>query len=266
MNIRTLHHRMPELGVPLLRASKRIYSEVSLDPLYSQNRFRFTSAFAAHRFLRALPKEHAAAIHDVEIDLRNMSDYRPSVEREWVQYLCWAQDFGGIWARKMGGLRIDAPNIKTLRLNIEGWKLGESVRSVTVLQDLLRGPEKLDKVVVTGADGSELLLGAKDKYLEQWGPVVFVGIMVFAKLAGMIDWMAACVNGDRERMVVRWSKKEHVVNLEVMTLETFMKEIGQPSYPEVLTPASQTSDEGWCSLVEYEQRWHSRQWPGATNL
>ena len=265
MNIRSFHHRMPEMGVPLLRTCKRIFREVSPLALYSQNTFRFTSSFCAQRFLTALPKERRALIQDVEVDLREVNEMQPSIEREWVQYLSWAPELDSIWARKLGGLRIAAPAIKTLRFNIEGWRFSGTLRSVSLLQDLFRGLEGLDRITLTGTDGSDLLFGSKDRYLAQWGPVVFVGIMRFAKLAGMVDWMAGCVIGDRENKFVRWSKVSHTVGLEILSLDTFQREAGARGRTIIASPTQDLVD-GCCSLIEYEQRLHSGEWPNNSKL
>jgi hypothetical protein len=259
LSIPTRHHYIPKLGVSLQRTCKRIYNELPTYTLYASNRFRFTSSTSAHRFLDTLSKEQAAHIQDVEVDLRDVSDTHPSVEREWVQYMCWATESSvtGIWARKLGGLRIDTPGLKTLRLNIEGWQRSATLRGVSILRDLLQSVDGLQRVVVTGTDGSLLLAGAKEKFLQQWGPVVFVGVMRFARLTGMVESMARCVKGTVEQKVVRWSQKERVVTLEIMTWSLFVKETGS-------TDLKSAGALRCCPLVEYEQRWHSNQWPGTS--
>jgi len=259
-SILSRNHHIPNLGAPLLRVCKRIYNEVSLHSLYTQNIFRFTSTFSAHYFISQL-KAKVSLIQDIEIDLREVSDAYPSVAQEWIHYLSWSTDSNNLWTKKLGSLRNDAPNLRTLRLNIERWRFSGSFRSIALLEDILRGPSGLDSVIITGMDGSELLLGGKAKYLEHWGPVVFVGVMQFAKLAGMMGWMAECVKGEREKMVVRWMKEEGTVSLGVSSWEAFNKENGRGRCQELLASGNQTAEGGCCSLTKYEKRWHSGEWP-----
>jgi hypothetical protein len=261
--IATYHHNVPSLGIPLQRTCKRIYYELCTYPLYSSNNFRFTSATSAHRFLTSLSNEQAAQIRDVEIDLTEVSDRHPSVEREWVQYMCWETEksTNGIWAKKIGGLRIDAPSLKTMRLNIEEWQRTETLKGVALLRDLLQDVQGLERVVVTGTDGRALLAGVKNKYLEVWGPVLFVGVMRFARLAGVVQWMSKCLSGEGEEQVVRWSRGGRTVTLEIMTWSFFVKETGSVTFDSF---ESLGVDEGCCSLTKYEQRWHSRNWPNAS--
>jgi hypothetical protein len=151
--------------------------------------------------------------------------------------------------------------LNTLRLNIEGWSRSESLKSVTLIQDLLKDSRNLERVVVTGVDGSAMLGGAKPKYLQQWGPVIFVGVMRFARLAGIMAWMADCVRGESERKVVRWSQEGRVVCLEVMSWEFFVKETGSNR----LNFENGEGTSGSCSLLEYEERWQYRKWPILSN-
>jgi hypothetical protein len=258
--LRSSLHSIPLLGVPLLRTCKRIHAEASLAPLYSQNRFRFTNRGTIHNFL-SQHQFNSAPILDIEIDMREVNNAYSSTERGFIQYLSWAKDDNSLWAQKLGGLRVDAPYLKTLRLNIERWRLSESLRTVRLVQELLQTPEDLERVIITGADGSELLFGAREKYIEQWGPVIFTGIMRFGKLAGMVQWMAACVKGERDQMVVRWSKARSSVILEVICREAYTKEVGRIQFENAMTAAAKTSDGGCCCLTEYERKWHSGEWP-----
>jgi hypothetical protein len=259
--IATQHHQIPALGFALQRTCKRVYNELGTYPLYTLNNFRFTSATSAHRFLISLPKEQAVLIRDVEVDLRDVSDRHPSVEREWVQYMSWATDstVNGIWAKKIGGLRIDAPGLKTLRLNIEEWQRIETLKGVALLRDLLQNVQELERVVVTGSDGRALLAGMRDRYLEMWGPVLFVGVMRFARLAGVVGWMSkGLAEGEK---VVRWSRVDQTVTLEIMTWSFFVKETGSVNLD---SSAALGVDGGCCSLEEYERRWRSHNWPNAS--
>jgi hypothetical protein len=206
-------------------------------------------------------RNNLAPILDVEIDMREVNNAYSSTERELIQYLSWKKDDDSVWAQKLGGLCVDVPHLKTLRLNIERWRFSESLRTVQLMQELLRGPEDLERVIITGADGSELLFGAKAKYIEQWGPVIFTGIMLFGKLAGMVQWMAACVKGERDQAIVKWSKEKTAVSLEVISREAFTKEFGRPGYEKAMSAEAQTAESGCCSLTEYERRWHSSEWP-----
>lgn len=258
--LRSSSHSIPLLGVPLLRTCKRIHAEASLAPLYSQNRFSFTNRGTIHHFL-SRHQINSAPLLDIEIDMRELNSAYSSTERELIQYLSWAKDDNSLWAQKLGGLRVDAPHLKTLRLNIEKWRLSESLQTVRLVQELLQTPEDLERVIITGADGSELLFGAREKYIEQWGPVIFTGIMLFGKLAGMVQWMAACVKGERDQMVVRWSKEKTAVILEVICREAYTKEVGWAGYEKAMAAAAKTAERGCCCLTEYERRWHSGVWP-----
>jgi hypothetical protein len=262
LNLRTSGHRVPELGTALLRTCKRIYSEVSLATLYSNNAFRFTTSFSAQRFLSALPMETRKLIREIEVDLQEVNDAHPAVEREWVQYLVWAPQLDSLWAAKVGSLHLIAPNVKTLRFNIEGWKVRETMRSVALLKEVLHGPRDLERVVMTGVDGSKLLFGSKEKYLESWGPVAFVGVMRFARLAGMVSRMAECIAGEPSNKIVTWEKSGHRVSLEIMTKAQFKRQSG-PEYPRLVESGKFDPMKGACSLEAYEIRWHSGEWPNS---
>ncbi|QDS67725.1 hypothetical protein FKW77_005827 [Venturia effusa] len=257
---RTNFQPKPSLGVSLLRTCKRIHAEISVAPLYSRNRFRFTNAHTMHHFLSA-NRDNPAPIVDVEIDMREVTDANAHNERELIRYLSWTREDDVLWAQKLGGLCVDAPHLKTLRLNIERWRFSESLRTVQLVQDILRGPRNLDHCIVTGADGSEILFGAKEKYIDKWGPVIFTGIMLFGKLAGLVQWIAGCVRGEKDQMIVRWSKEKKAVSLEVICKEAFTQEFGWAGYEGAMAATAQTAERGCCSLVQYERRWHSGSWP-----
>lgn len=257
---RTHFQPIPDLGVSLLRTCKRIHAEVSGASLYSQNRFRFTNAHTMHHFL-SKNRDNPAPIMDVEIDMREVNDANACNERELIRYLSWTKEDDTLWAQEIGGLCVDAPHLKTLRLNIERWRFSESLRTFQLVQEILRGPQELDRCIVTGADGSELLFGTKEKYIDKWGPVIFTGIMLFGKLAGMVQWMAGCVKGEKDHAIVRWLKEKKAVSLEVICREAFTKEFGWAGYEKAMSATAQTAESGCCSLVEYERRWHSGEWP-----
>ena len=261
MYYRTEYHRIPNLSSQLFRTCKRMYDEIPISLLYSENVFRFTTWFTAHRFFNALPRKIRELVHDVEVDLRHVNDTRPGLEREWVQYLLWKQEFAPtIWTAKIGSLPMAAPNVKTLRLNIEAWKVTETMRSVTLLREFLAGPRDLERIVLTGLDGAELLFGSRETYLHKWGPVAFVGVMRFARLAGMVDWLAGCVRGEKEDKVVVWEKREQRVSLEIMTADFYKVLTGRRASSLLEAPSFDLA-KGACMLEAYEWRWHSGEWP-----
>jgi hypothetical protein len=258
------HRVLPVLGTPIIRSCKRIYYEISLSSLYTQNAFRFTSATIAHKFFSALSKQTAALIKEVEIDLRNVSDNYPSVESEWTHYLTYASNpfVTGKCANKIVGLGVDAPNIRVLHLNVEAWYRNDSPQSLELLRNLLQNVCGLDRVVVTGSDGSALLAREKETHLRLCGPVIFTGVMAYSRLDRVLECLAKCVEGQPERKIVRWSEQKRVITLEIMTREHFRNEFGT-----LRTGVSSTilggRDEP-CSLVKYKERWHLQQsllWP-----
>jgi hypothetical protein len=263
MYYRTAHHRVPNLSTELLRTCKRMYNEIPISTLYGSNVFRFTTWFSAHRFLTALGKDNASLVEDVEIDLRGVNDASPATEREWVQYLSWTPHPNpSMWTAKIGSLHAVTPNLKTLRLNIENWRVQETMRSIALLKEILAGPKDLQRVVMTGVDGSELLFGSRERYLVKWGPVAFVGVMRFARLAGMVDWLAGCVEGEKEGKVVVWEKKGPKVSLEIMTSGMYRSLTGRRAEQLAKQPSFDLV-KGECSLTAYEKRWHSGEWPNS---
>lgn len=261
MYYRTNHHRIPDLSTQLLRTCKRVASEISLLHLYSQNTFRFTTWFSAHRFLMALPPAQRELIEDIEVDLRGVNDASPATEREWLHYLSTPRSApSSIWEAKVGTLRSAAPGLRTLRLNIECWKVQETMRSIALLKEMLAGPKDLQRVVMMGLDGSELLFGCRKRYLSTWGPVAFVGVMRFARLAGMADWMGGCVKGERADMVVMWGKVGQRVSLEIMTREEFRVQTGRRASTLETRPCFDL-EKGECMLEAYEKRWYSGRRP-----
>jgi len=236
--IRSHRHYTPPLAVALLRTCRRILHEAPAELLYTENHFRFTTSTHAHRFFRSLAPKQAALIHNVELDLF-FQQIDTTVRREWSRYLAWAPDCG-VWARKVGSLRIDAPRLKTLHLDI-----GKDVPWL-FFEGLLNGPEGLDRIVVSGGRSS----GAMAAW-ELSQPINFPG-KPYAE-PHVISIMAQCVAGEKDQKVVAWEKTDKRITLQVIKVGALPKTERESSLA-VFKCGEKLPPTGLCPLREYEIR------------
>lgn len=177
--------------------------------LYTQNLLRFTTSTHAHRFLRSLPAEQANLITDIELDLGSQRGDN-TVHREWSQYVAWKPDCG-VWAQKLGSLRIDAPMLRTIRLDI-----GDSVFFVgSAVEVILEGPEGLDRIVVTASKNGML----EENYIFDV-PLIQGHLTIFGKAVKrplIVSMMAKCVSGDDDAKFVKWEEVDRQLTLEVVS-------------------------------------------------
>jgi len=246
------HNSLPTLGVPLLRTCRRIYNEADARLLYACNRFRFTSVTYTHHFLSSLPPADSTQIQDLEIDVRDVHEQHPGISREWAQYLSWST---GVWAQKLGSLRADAPGVRVLRLNFEAWpRIAVSRRHLwDILRRLLLNVEGLERVVVVGRSRGEAMAR-----IEPWSPVHYVGADDLGDEAGKIDLverMWGTVGKEGNEKVVRWTRGEGVIELEVV----LVSHIRRTNRSWVGTPIKKACQDPWprngsCSWLECQQR------------
>ncbi|KAH8623879.1 hypothetical protein IG631_21584 [Alternaria alternata] len=192
-------------GAALLQTCRRTYHEIDRRPLFAQNTFRFSNLTGMRTFLHALPLDYRTRIQDIEIDLRELNSDRPHIAREWLQYTALANN------EAMGSLRADAVGLRCLRVNLEAWPIIPMFRSELwqFIRSMLSGLESLDRIVVTGASKGK----AMDRKLP-WSPVHFVG----GDDVGAHDLLARmnkCVTGNSSDNLVRWTRQEGKLQLEV---------------------------------------------------
>ncbi|GME65434.1 uncharacterized protein LTHEOB_9476 [Neofusicoccum parvum] len=224
----TPHHSIPALGTALLRTSRLIHAEAPVSILYARNTFRFTSVTHCQTFLLSLPPWLRARVHDVEIDVRDIS---PSplpapeapgagINREWPQYLSWRP----VSTAQLGSLRVDAPGLRTLRLDFSAWPRARLSRRHLwdILRRLLHNVEGLERVVLRGCYAA----GTAMERREPWDPAYYVGTDEVTT-EGVVERMWGTVDGGKEGdggKVVRWERDgEGNIALEVVSLAHLSK-------------------------------------------
>jgi hypothetical protein len=245
--IKSYRHDVPAFGAALFRTCHKIFYEAPLALLYTGNRFRFTSSTHAHRFLRSLPRQHVGLIREIELDLF-CNQYDISLKREWSQYMAWAPDCG-IWAKKLGSLRVDAPGLQVLRIDV-----GRDI-IWTFLEGILHGPEDLSRIVVTGCAEPDYLAAWRISAWDFSWPMNFLGKPETDP--PIMDLLVKCVAGKNEDKLIRWCRAGNVVTLEVLTADALRQ---AEWYSGRLTDLNREKlpSEGVCTFADYECRKHWR--------
>ncbi|KAF2397446.1 hypothetical protein EJ06DRAFT_149432 [Trichodelitschia bisporula] len=262
---------IPHLSTALLRTCRRIHSEHPIDVLYG-NTFSFTLAKHAHLFFKHRPAA-AALIRDVELDLReldNMTYTCYATAPSWESYICKnVPSFASAlyWPFAKEGLEVptrlttDVPGLRVLRINLLAWRFpSPSTGNVSVVKRILEGVSGLETVVVWGGDGSRLLMGKKEEYLKKWGPVILTGVMEITKLAGLLTWMAGCIEGEPDDMMVCWGTEGPSASLKVVSGRAFRRDFRRAQNNEAGERGGLTRS-GWSTLTEYQQRWPDGEFP-----
>ncbi|RMZ72927.1 ethyl tert-butyl ether degradation ethd [Pyrenophora seminiperda CCB06] len=195
-------------GLSLLQTCRRIYHEADRRPLFARNTFRFSNLETLTGFLLALPVEHRMWVQDIEIDMRNLDSDRDHITRGWLQYLATAKN------KTDSSLRIDAPGLKCIRINLEAWPVIPMFRIELwgVLRSMLSELRDLERIVVTGASR-----GRGMGRQPPCSPVHFVG----GDNVGTNDLllrMSNCVIGHQNTdKMVKWTREEGTLKLEVFS-------------------------------------------------
>lgn len=269
----TPHHTIPALGTGLLRTSRLIHAEAPVSLLYARNTFRFTSVTHCQTFLLSLPPWLRTRVHDIEIDVRDIS---PSplpapeapgagINREWPQYLSWRP----VSTAQLGSLRVDAPGLKVLRLDFSGWPRARLSRRHLwdILRRLLHNVDGLERVVLKGCFAA----GTAIERREPWDPAYYVGTDEVTT-EGLVERMWGTVKGSGkgkegkldEGKVVRWERDaDGNIALEVVSLAYLSKARSAGGYcgeKKVQLVARQTSSDPWptCGACTYEEYVHRK--------
>lgn len=241
-----VHCRM---GVNLVQTCRKLYHETDRRPLFARNIFRFSTVDRMSTFLRSLNPIHSACIRDVEIDAQSMNSNHSGLAREWLQYLSWGN---GPWDRVLGSLHADAPGLKCLRLNFESWpKIAmKRVELWNQIRNMLAKIEGLERVVVTGASK-----GAAMAKRSPFSPVHFVGGDDVGS-DDLVSRMWSAVGTSDEAKIIRWTRHDGKLELEVVLLSHLLKHVDPcwygPSVRESYTDAWPES--GSCTWFGYENR------------
>lgn len=270
----TPHHRIPPLAVALLRTSRLIHAEAPISLLYARNTFRFTSVTHCQTFLLALPPWLRTRVHDIEVDVRDIS---PSplpapeapgagINREWPQYLSWRP----VSTARLGSLRVDAPGLRVLRLDFSAWPRARLSRRHLwdILRRLLHNVEGLERVVLKGCYAAGTAMARR----EPWDPAYYVGTDEVTT-EGVVERMWGTVkgasregdkNGSNGAKVVRWERDdEGHIALEVVSLEHLSKARSARGYYggskklDLVTRQKASDpwpDNGVCTYEEYLRR------------
>ncbi|KAF2799189.1 hypothetical protein K505DRAFT_231594 [Melanomma pulvis-pyrius CBS 109.77] len=243
------HNAPPLLSIPLLHTCRTIYHEADRRAIFSRNTFRFTTVDRARSFFADIGDMYSACVHDIEIDARRLHCDHPSISREWLHYLAWG---GGTWGKLLGSLRADSPGLKCLRLNFESWPSIPMFRVElwNLLRSMLLHLEGLERIVVIGASKGPAMATR-----EPWSPVHFVGGDDVGS-DDLVQRMWRTVRGPDDAKVVRWSRSNGTLNLEVITKAYVVKMVDE-SWVGPSTSKGHTDkwpENGTCTWLEYEHR------------
>ena len=245
---RTPHSQVHIPAITLLRTCRFIYHEADRRPLLARNTFRFTSVNRVSSFLNHLRADHAAMVRDIEIDARKVHSDHPGIAREWLHYLAWG---GGPWAKILGSLRMDAPGLQVLRLNVEAWPAFSMFRAElwSLLCSFLLHITGLERVMVIGMT-KEPLMETK----EPWSSTHFVGGEIVGS-NDLLEHMARTVGRpDGEAKVVRWQRKGGNISVEIVTKTYLLRNI-DPTWNEssVHEEKGTWPEQGSCSWSSYKR-------------
>lgn len=238
------------LGLALLQTCRRFYHECDRRPLFSQNRFRFTSIDKMRTFLHSLDSTQRSCIQDVEIDFRLLSSDRPENTREWQEYLTAKE---GSWADKLTSLRMDAIGVKCVRLNLEGWPIIPMYRTTlwNFLRSLLMSMEEYERVVVVGASKGSGMVKR-----NPWSPVHFVGGDDVGA-DDLVPHLWSAVKGSDETKTIRWVRQDGKLQLEVASINYLLRNV-DPHWTMPTQQRRKVTDpwphSGSCSLYGYDNR------------
>ncbi|KAF2704040.1 hypothetical protein K504DRAFT_169827 [Pleomassaria siparia CBS 279.74] len=200
----------PLLSIPLLQTCRLVYHQADRRAMYSRNIFRFTTVDRARCFFASIGNTYSTCVQDIEIDARRLHGDHPGTSREWLNYLAWGH---GTWAKILGSLHVDARGLKCLRINFESWPLIPIPRAE--LWDLLRAMllklEGLERIVVIGASK-----GLSMEKRDPWSPVHFVGGDDVGA-DDLVERMWRAVGESEHSKVIRWTRADGKLNLEVVT-------------------------------------------------
>lgn len=252
---RLVHDATLGLGVSVLQTCRRVYYEADHRPLFSQNRFRFSTADHVRCFFRSLDQYelYRDSVKDIEIDARHIHSNHPGIAREWLHYLAWG---GGNWGKILGSLRVDAPGLKCLRLNFEAWPFIPMFRAElwNLLRSMLAQVEGLERVVVIGASKGRGMAAQ-----APWSPVHFVGGDDVGS-DDLVDRMWMAVRGGKESLsnkVVRWERRGGKLYLEVITKSYLLNHV-ERTWAGPCTRKSHTHpwpENGSCTWFAYQNRY-----------
>lgn len=237
------------IGVNLLRTCRRLYHETDRRSLFTQNTFRFSTVDRMSTFLNWLSPIHSACVQDVEIDAQSMHSDHPGLAREWRHYLSWGN---GQWDKALGSLHADAPGLKCIRLNFESWpKIAMTrVELWNQLKIMLSKIKGLERIIVVGASK-----GAAMAKQAPFSPVHFVGgDDVGAN--DLVPRMWSTVGASDESKIVRWTREDGKLELEVVSVSYLLKKVDPYWYgPSVRRSHTDPWPEnGSCTLFGYENR------------
>lgn len=237
------------MGVNVLQTCRRLYHETDRRSLFTQNTFRFISVGRMSSFLRSLNPVHAACIRNVEIDAQSMHSNYPERAQEWLQYLSRHNDQ---WDKDLGSLRTDAPELKCLRLNFESWpKIAmKRLELWNQLRNMLSGIEGLQRVIVVGASK-----GAAMAKRAPFSPVHYVGGDDVG-VDDLVPHMWSTVGGADESKVVRWTRLNGRLDLEVVSIQHLLRNVDPCWYgPSVRkSHLDPWPENGSCTLFAYNNR------------
>jgi hypothetical protein len=152
----------------------------------------------------------------------------------------------------LGSLRADAQNLKCLTLNFEAWPTIPMFRVElwNLLRSMLLKLEGLERIVVIGASkGSSMAMR------DPWSPVHFVGGDDVGS-NDLVERMWRTVGGLDKAKVVRWSRGDGKLNLEVVTKHYLIQNV-DGHWSEVSTRKRHIDKwpaNGTCSYFAYQHR------------
>ncbi|CAI6336823.1 unnamed protein product [Periconia digitata] len=246
----------PQTGIALLRTCRRLHHEVDRRPLFSQNRFQFTTLASLRGFYRALGDDYGPLVRDIEIDVRDLELWKPREMGEWVEYLSSvARGWDNTTSRS--GAQARGKKLQCLRLNFESWPVHKTERrlmwNALVMFFIKMRLDGLDveRVVIVGASK-----GVGMAKREPWSQVHFVGSDDVGP-PELVRYMWDVVGQDKElRKVVRWERRDGKLYLEVVSVKYLVERV-DPDWTGPCTRKSNADpwpENGSCTWSAYQHR------------
>jgi hypothetical protein len=242
----TQRRAVQSLNVAILQTCRRLYHEIDRRPLFSQNTFRFTGVGTARLFLKTLDDRYRESVHDIEIDIRKVDT---SLARDWLRYLAWGN---GPWDSTSCSLHMDAPNLKTLRLNFESWPRVSMFRTELwiLLRQMMATVRRLERIMVVGASKGQAMARR-----DPWSPAHFVGA-TDVDFDDLVPRMWKCVEAPDNDKIIRWGRKDGRLSLEVVSKNHLLRHVDRAWH----SPSVRSQGEGcWpengsCLWSDYEKK------------
>lgn len=241
----------PVVGMNVLRTCRKAYHECDRRPLFTDNRYTFTTAGCCQRFFDSLGDAYSPYVRDVEISTCRIRYKDPDV------FLAWCDYFGQKDRNPApNSLRAQACKLRSLRLNVETCPDIDPTfppLCLVLLQTLAKEiGGGLERFVVVGGMGV-----TKE---APWAPSQFftgANFLTFNVPVEMIKMMWPIVDRvDDDQKVIRWKRKGKKMHLEVVSKRYLLEYVDEEWTGVCVEKKSADAwpESGSCTWYTYQNR------------